>query len=419
MHIGSKIKKIRLQKGLTQEQLSQISGISYTSLTKIETGVVKNPSFEFISKLSQALNVSMDQFTSKPISKNLLKFESYGTKVYIPLQRYEYDLSLTENPLGYSPKVKEALIEELDYISKYPDAQCNRVRKVISDKFEIPKEKIIFGTGADGLLENIVRTIINPGDNIVLPELSFLNIAYAAIICGGDAILSKMKPTLHIDFESLLKSINNKTKLVFLCNPNNPTGLVENVKDIEYLVKNTKSYVVVDEANIEYGGQSVIKLTNKYQNLVVIKSFSKAYGLAGLRIGYCVGDPELMYYIWRLRPPFAVSNISQVGAEIALNDDDFIQKSRIYMSNERNYLTSSLNKLGLKVITSEADCILAKVTPIFSSSTFLNDKLHTLNCNVVDGIHFKGLGEDYVRIAPQLHKINEKFIDILRLLITQ
>lgn len=347
------------------------------------------------------------------LSKNLLKFEGTGTKVYIPTERYSVDLSLTENPLKFSKKVLEIIEKEKQNINHYPDPYFLKLKKALSKKFDIPQKNFIFGAGADGLIENIVRTIINPGEEVVMPDLTFLNASFATIIAGGKPVFSRMTKDFHIDFDDLKKKIGAKTKMIFICNPNNPTGLIEPKEKILDLVKSTKALVVVDEANIEFGGESVIRYINKFDNLIVIRTFSKGYGLAGMRIGYCAGNEKLIYFIWRLRPPFTNTWLSQKAALEALRDEEHIKKSRDYVAKERKFLTKELSKRGFLVISSFANCFLTKVTPIFSSSTEFNELLHKNDCTVVDGKYFRSLGLDYVRIAPQLHSTNVKFLEIV------
>lgn len=350
-------------------------------------------------------------------NKNLLKFEGTGAKVYIPTESYSVNLSLTENPLGFSYTVLEVIDKEKLNISHYPDPYHTDLRKALSKKFKIHEKNFIFGTGADGLIENIVRILINIGEKVVMPDLSFLNASFATIIAGGEVVFSKMTDDFHIDLDDLKSKIDDQTKMVFLCNPNNPTGLIESKEDILDLVKSTDVLVVIDEANIEFGGESVIGYVNDFENLIVIRTFSKGYGLAGMRIGYCAGNEELMYYIWRLRPPFTNTYLAQKVALAALEDEDHIEKSREYVSKEREYLIEELSKRGFKLIPSVANCFLVKVTPLFKSSTEFNELLHKNDCTVVDGKYFRDLDTDYVRVAPRQHSINEKFIGIVDMLL--
>src|SRR3989338_6663306 len=418
LDIGKKVQKLRNESGLSQEQLARTADISYATLTKIESGVIQKPSFVIIAKIAQALKLSMDDLVfDKRLSKHLIKFEASGTKVYIPKKRFSIDLSLTENPLHFSKKVLKAIEKEKEHIFHYPDPYHTDLSDALSKQFGIDAHHFIFGTGADGLIENIVRILVNPGDHVILPDLTFLNAAFAAVISGGEPVFSKMRNDFHIDFEDIKKRINKSTKMIFLCNPNNPTGLIETKESILDLVRSTSALVVVDEANIEFGGESVIRHIPKYYNLIVIRTFSKAYGLAGLRIGYCVGNEELMYYIWRVRPPFVTTYLAQKCALAALKDKKHIQQSKLYVETERNFLSQNLTNRGFKVIPSNANCFLVKVAPHFKSSTSFIALLHKHDCTVVDGKHFKGLGTDYIRIAPQLRATNKKFLQIVDLLL--
>lgn len=353
------------------------------------------------------------------ISKYLKDFDQSGTKVYIPNERYKIDLSLTENPLGFSPKVIEAIDKYKTQINHYSDPFHRELRDFLSQKHDISSDHITFGAGTDGLIENIIRILVSPGDEIVMPELTFLNTSFVANIVGGKTVFSKMKDNFQIDFENLLQQDTENTKVIFVCNPNNPTGLVESRKDLLHLVDSTESLVIVDEANIEFAGESLIQDATTHDNLMVLRTFSKGYGLAGMRIGYCVGNKELLHYIWRIRPPFVNTYLAEKAALAALKDDDHISKSKEYVKEGRLFLSSELTKLGFEVVDSEANCFLAKIPVKFESSTAFNELLHQHDCTVVDGKHFRGLGTSYVRIAPQLHETNQRFIEVAESLVNK
>lgn len=351
------------------------------------------------------------------VTDNLQKFDESGTKVYIPKERYSIDLSLTENPLKFSPLATQSIEENKGSINHYPDPHHRDLRSFLSSKYKIPEDSFIFGAGADGVIENIVRILISPNDKVLMPELSFLNASFATTISGGHTTFSKMTADFHIDFQDLKQKLDKDTKMIFLCNPNNPTGLIETRESILNLVESTDALVVVDEANIEFAGETVLQDVAEHKNLMVVRTFSKGYGLAGMRIGYCVGDEKLVYYIWRLRPPFVNTYLAQKAALAVLKDDKHIQRSKEYLATERKYLSEKLSDLGFQVISSEANCFLMRVTPQFESSSSFNDLLHENDATVVDGKYFKGLQSDYVRIAPQLHDTNEKFVQIVQKLL--
>jgi histidinol-phosphate aminotransferase len=413
-NIGQKIQKLRQEFALSQEEFARKANVTYATLTKIEAGVIKRPSFFIVAKIAKALGCSLDDLVfNKRISKHLIKFEASGTKVYIPEERYSIDLSLTENPLKFSNNIVGMIDKQKHFIDHYPDPYHHELRKALSRKFKIRQEKFICGAGADGLIENIVRILINPGDQVILPVLTFLNASFAATIAGGVPVFSKMTKDFHIDFDDINKKINNGTKMIFICNPNNPTGIVTPREKIHKLLKSTSVLAVVDEANIEFGGESVIDYVNEFENLIVIRTFSKAYGLAGLRLGYCAGNEELLHYIWRLRPPFVNTTLAQKAAVLALDDQEHIAKSCSYIAKERLFLTEQLTKLGFSVVPSASNCILVKVAPLFKNSTAFCKLLNNNDCTVVDGKHFESLGNSYIRIAPQLHSTNAKFVSLV------
>jgi histidinol-phosphate/aromatic aminotransferase/cobyric acid decarboxylase-like protein len=201
--------------------------------------------------------------------------------------------------------------------------------------------------------------------------------------------------------------------LVFLCNPNNPTGRLLNKKSILNLVKRTQAFVIVDEANIEFGGSSVIREIKRLKNLIVLRTFSKGFGLAGLRIGFCGANPDIIKVLKTMNQPFPVSSLALKAAAIALEDEEFIKKTRVFMATERDFLTRDLRKSGFEVIDSQANNLLVKVTPNFRSSNDFVNRLSKKGVSVVNGTSFKGLGQEFVRISPRSRKINLRFLEVL------
>ncbi len=338
-------------------------------------------------------------------NKNLLKFEGTGTKVYIPTKRYSIDLSLTENPLKFSSKVLEIIDKEKVNINHYPDPYHTDLKKALSKKFGIHEKNFIFGTGADGLIENIVRILINPGEKVVMPDLSFLNASFATIIAGGEVAFSKMKDDFHIDFVDLKSKIDEQTKMVFICNPNNPTGLIESKEDILDLVKFTDALVVVDEANIEFGGESLISKINKVPNLIIMRTFSKALGLAGLRLGFIVTSANLAEKIQPFQFPFPFTSFAEEVAIASLNDKKFLEKSLNFINQERKFLQANLEKKGFKIFPSVTNTLLVK-----GRINNIAEKLLQLDVSVVDGSHFNGLNDRSFRIAVRDKNTNRAFL---------
>ncbi len=414
IHIGKQIQFFRLKKGWSQDALAKKADVPYVTLTKIESGVIANPSFMTVAKLAQCLGVTFEELVfNRRVARSLVRFEARGEGVYLPAGTYSIDLSLSSNPLGCSSKVAQVIQQEVHHISRYPDPHHRELRCIVAQQEGIPEEMIIFGAGADGVIENIIRSFLNPGDQMIIPEVSFLDAAFVAQIVGAKPVYSPMTKELGIDFDDIKERLNPSVKAIFLCNPNNPTGQLASKDKILDLVASTEALVIIDEANIEFAGDSLIRNVKEFDNLIVIRTFSKAYGLAGMRIGYCVAQADLVYYLWRLHPPFVNTYLAQKAAVEALKDQPHVRRTREYVARERTFLMRELVERGFEIVPSEANCFLMRVTPLFESSPEFCQRLQRRDCVVVDGAHFRGLGQEYVRIAPQLHVNNVAFLEIV------
>jgi histidinol-phosphate aminotransferase len=349
------------------------------------------------------------------ISKSLIKIK----RSYAFTKRFAIDLSLSENPLGCSPKVSAIIKREINKISHYPDPDCWELKKALSKKFYLPMGKIIVSNGSEQLINLIPRVLLKPGDEAIIPEVTFPSFEIGVIIAGGRPIFSKMTRDFSIDLQDIKNKITKKTKLIFLCNPNNPTGKILDKKAILKLVKEVQPInVIVDEANIEFGGKSVVKEVNKLDNLIVLRTFSKAFGLAGLRIGIGFVLKELIEILNKIREPFTVNALAQNCAIFALRDEKFIKRSKKFMDEQREFLTKELRKREFEVIDSQSNNILIRVDELFESSTNFVKLLNQNNVSVVNGSKFRGLGNKFVRISPRLPKTNRIFLKVIDKLIS-
>jgi histidinol-phosphate aminotransferase len=204
---------------------------------------------------------------------------------------------------------------------------------------------------------------------------------------------------------------------VVLCNPNNPTGkAMDTAKIIKVIKKHPNTIFMVDEANIDFGGESLMPYAGKLSNLLVLRSFSKGFGLAGLRIGYVAGPQEKVLAIERRQTPFSTTVISQKIAGLVLEDKKFLERSKAYCDKQRRYLEQELEKLGYTFVPSSSNYLLMNVSRYFpDSKTFIN-AINKFGANALDGSVFRSLGKGYVRISPRGHNINKEFIKIVRLL---
>ena len=241
-------------------------------------------------------------------------------------------LSANESALGMSPKVLKILQSKNYKISKYPDSKAIDLRKLISSKFKCDFNKIICGSGSDEVIQMICQLFLKSGDEVIVPEYSFLMYRIYASIVGAKVVFSKEKK-FRVSVENIIKKVNKKTKIVFIANPNNPTGTYLEKKELINLRKrlNNKILLVVDDAYDEYmkdkNYSSGLNIFKNKKNVFILRTFSKIYGLASLRVGWGYGDRKIIDALNMIKPPFNVNKIAQLCAIEALKDSKFITKS--------------------------------------------------------------------------------------------
>ncbi|MBI4100392.1 histidinol-phosphate transaminase [Candidatus Microgenomates bacterium] len=334
-------------------------------------------------------------------------------KLYALGKKLPIDLSLSENPLGCSPRIFAALKSDLKLITNYPDPRSQKLKTALAQNFALSKENITFGNGSETLIDLVCRVLLKPGDNVLIPEVTFPLFETATILAGAQPSFTKMNRNLDIDLKMMIANINKKTKLIFLCNPNNPTGKILKDKEIINFVKKVSPLsMIVDEANIEFGGKSVVPALNQLNNLIVLRTFSKAFGLAGLRIGVLIAREKLIKAVDQIRQPFPLNAFAENAAIIALNDQKFIKKSRRLMIQEKEFLTRELKKRGFTVYDSQANNILVKVNRVSPVSKLFIQALSKNGVSVVNGSLFRGLDDRFFRLSPRLPKTNRRFLKI-------
>ncbi len=273
-------------------------------------------------------------------------------------------MASNENPLGPSPRVIQKMAEALQEANLYPEGDCPQLREVIAKKYCLPENHFIFGTGVDNLIPMVINTFVNSGDEVIIPAPSFAAYRTGTIAAGGIPVMVPLKD-FTVDLKAMLKAVTPKTKMVFICNPNNPTGTIvhggELTAFLEALPENLVT--VLDEAYCEYVEDKdypdSLKYVKENKNVVVFRTFSKIYGLAGLRVGYGITRPEFVFNMNKLREPFNVNRPAQAGAIEALSDDEFVEKGRLINRRGKQIIYKGLDKLGLKYIPTEANFIFA------------------------------------------------------------
>ncbi len=326
-----------------------------------------------------------------------------------------YKLASNENPLGCSKKVKKILNNLYKTFHRYPEGSSLILREKIAKKFRISKEEVIVGAGTDELIELVAKTYLKKEDNIVVSEHAFIRYKMAAQLMGCKIISVAMKNFLH-DLISMGKKVNKRTKIVFIANPNNPTGTYNKEEELIWLLNylRTKKFypiVVVDEAYYEYAKSyknypDTLKLRKLYPNLLILRTFSKIYGLAGLRVGFGISRKEIISELDRVRAPFNVSVVSQHIANIVLDDKEHIEKSLNLVVKEKEFLYKNLDKLKINYIPSATNFILIDVSPYKGSYIFKQLLSRGIIVRAMDEYNFP----KHIRVTIGTHKENLLFI---------
>jgi len=271
-------------------------------------------------------------------------------------------LASNENPFGPSPKAIEAMIKDLNTVSVYPDQHHTLLREALSKKWGISKEHFICGNGSDEIMSLIAQVFLSSGDQVIVSKHTFSMYEFVSKIMDAGLVFVDLKEGSY-DLESIKNAVTPATKLVFLCNPNNPTGTIFTGSEFESFMKAVPENVIVvlDEAYGEYSDSSDypdgLDFVKRGRNVIMLRTFSKAYGLAGLRVGYGIARPGLIKYLLMAKLPFNVSRIGQLAAAAALEDDDFLALTLDNNKEGREYLYSELTKMGLKYHKTQANFI--------------------------------------------------------------
>ena len=275
-------------------------------------------------------------------------------------------LASNENPFGASPKALEAIQGELANIQLYPDGSARDLTAAIAEHYNVNSEQIILGCGSDELIALIARAFFVPGDETVMADQTFPVYKSNADIEGAVSIQVPLVQGTH-DLHTMLAAINDKTKIVWICNPNNPTGTMNPEEELVEFLNQVPDHVLVilDEAYAEYVTESSypssIDLLVKHRNVVILRTFSKIYGLASLRIGYGIGHPEVIRLINQVREPFNTNRLAQAAALAALGDQNFIEECKLRNTEGIGYLNEQFDRLGLTYFPTQGNFIMVDV----------------------------------------------------------
>jgi histidinol-phosphate aminotransferase len=350
-----------------------------------------------------------------------------GRKEYVPgkpVAEVQRELGITdiikmasnENPLGSSPMALAAMIEELkNNANRYPDSICYELREKLAVHHGVSPENVFIDNGLDGVITMIGLTFLNPQDENIFGALSFAAYENIATKMGSVCVPIPMTPQHGLDIDGFISAITPRTKVIWLCNPNNPTGTFTTKKDFERLLKATPEHalLVCDEAYYEFADDPKFPQTlgylEKHPNLIILRTFSKIMGLAGLRVGYALAHQDVVNVMLKSREPFPVNIVAQAGAVAGMDDTDFINRTLDVNRKGRAQYYRAFDKMGVKYCPTQTNFIFIDLErpaqPVFQA--MLRDGV------IVRSLAFVG-APNGIRITIGLKEENERTIASLR-----
>lgn len=349
------------------------------------------------------------------------KLKSY--KPGKPIEEVQRDLGLddiiklasNENPLGPSPKALSAIQNSMIESHRYPDASGYELRKKLSNKFKVNINNVVLGSGSEGIMSTIMRTFLLNDDELVSAQNSFIGFRVLANASGNKIHWVPMKNHRY-DLESMADKITDYTKIVYIANPDNPMGTYITRKEFDAFYSHVpdRVLIILDEAYFEYAEKKEDypdSMTYRYDNVITLRSFSKAYGLGGVRIGYGFAHDELISNLLKVKAPFEPSALAQIAGHAALEDRDFLSKTVETNKRGMNYLMEELETIGIECIPSIANFI----TTIWDSESRATELTKELLKKGVIVRQLNSFGwPTYIRISIGLEKENHRFMKALK-----
>ena len=327
-------------------------------------------------------------------------------------------LGSNENPWGPSPKAMKAIEDEIASINRYPESQLHELVSEIADYAGVRDSQVIIGgDGADEIIDVLAKTFIDNGDEFIVPLPSYMYYEYLLKQYGAKPVYAKWDLDANkLDVESIYAAVTPKTKMMFLCSPNNPTGTLidkEVLRDIAS--KNPDILIIIDEAYFEYSEVTNRDLIDEFDNIFIIRTMSKVLGLAGMRIGYGLACEEIIEYMHRIKPVFSLTRLSFVAALNTFRDKEYIEESIKKGIESRQYLYDEVSKIdGLYVFPSKSNFMLINVKESGFTASELALELMKKGIIVRDCTSFKGLDKYWIRISICTLEEDAKFIEILK-----
>lgn len=322
-------------------------------------------------------------------------------------------LASNENPFGPSQKAVKAITESLSDLHRYPDGSCYYLRQRLSDRLKIDPEMLIFGNGSNEIIELLIRTFLNAEGTVVMGDPSFAVYPLATMAFGAKPVLVPLTADLRHDLDAMARAVTKSTRLVLIANPNNPTGTIVTEEELKRFMGKVPDDVIVclDEAYFEFVESSEFPRTIRYilegRAIVMLRTFSKIYGLAGLRIGYGVARPDIIDYMNRVRQPFNVNSLAQAAALAALDDEGHLRRTRENNRDGLKFLFTELKRAGFECVPTQANFFLVKV----------GNGQGVYNALLKKGVIVRPMGSyglsEFIRVTIGLPDENKRFLTAL------
>ncbi|MHC1602423.1 MAG: histidinol-phosphate transaminase [Methermicoccaceae archaeon] len=316
-------------------------------------------------------------------------------------------LGSNENPYGPSLGAVEAIQKAASNVHVYPSYSMSALKKKLAVYAGTVPEKILPTAGMDGLVEDVLRAFVQDGDEVIITSPTFSYYAIASLACGANVVYVP-REHFEIDTEGVLESATEKTKVVFVCSPNNPSGNITPSDTIAELATSLDAIVFVDEAYIEFAHGSALSELDEYDNVVVGRTLSKAFGLAGLRVGYGILPDAVMDACLRVATPFGLSSVAQAAAVRALDELDYMKECVSKIKRNRELLYD----IPFTTYPSEANFVLVDVAPLSAKEAC--EELLKKGIIVRDCTSFEGLGSTYVRISVGTREQTERVVEAMK-----
>ena len=340
-----------------------------------------------------------------------------------PLDELERELGITnaiklasnENPLGPSPKAQAILAEGIATLNRYPDGGAHYLRRALAERWKVSADQVIVGNGSDEVISLLIKAFLAPGEEAVMADHTFVMYKLSVQGSHGVAVEVPLKDWRH-DLAAMAEAVTDKTRLLFLCNPNNPTGTMVSTAEVDAFLTKLPDHVLVvfDEAYYEYVRSAEYPDSLQYvkqgRPVVVLRTFSKIYGLAGLRVGYGMTTEEIVGFVNRIRPPFNANSLAQLAALGALEDEEHVATSRSVNKAEMEILENGLTRLGMVVIPSQANFLY------FDTK---RDGKHVFDGLLGEGVIVRHIKGPMIRVTVGRPEENKRFLEALEVILSK